>query len=65
MERVSAFRDFTQITLTRSVERQGVYMPQGTRGVIMASYADGSAYEVEFDEPRHVVLTLEEEEIQA
>jgi hypothetical protein len=40
-------------------------MPRGARGVIMASYADGLAYEVEFESPHHVVLTLEGKDIQA
>ncbi len=38
-------------------------MPSGTTGVVMAAYADGLAYEVEFELPRHVVLTLEAENI--
>lgn len=30
----------------------------------MAAYADGQAYEVEFETPEHVVLTLEGKDIQ-
>lgn len=53
------FQDFTQVALTRPVDAHGVHMPEGARGVVMAAYADGLAYEVEFDEPKHVVLTIE------
>jgi hypothetical protein len=53
------FQDFTHVALTRSVDTEGVHMPEGARGVVMAAYADGLAYEVEFDEPRQVVLTIE------
>lgn len=53
------FQDFTQVTLTRSMFTEGVHMPEGARGIIMGAYADGLAYEVEFDEPIHVVLTIE------
>jgi hypothetical protein len=40
-------------------------MPAGAHGVVMAAYADGRAYEVEFEAPQHVVLTLEGQYIQA
>jgi quinol monooxygenase YgiN len=33
-------------------------MPAGASGVIMEVWADGKAYEVEFESP-HVVLTIE------
>jgi hypothetical protein len=59
------FPDFTKVTLKRDVDVRGVHMPAGARGVVMAAYADGKAYEVEFEQPRHVVLTLEGEELAA
>jgi hypothetical protein len=40
-------------------------MPAGARGVIMAAWADGFAYEVEFEEPRHVLLTVEAKDLTA
>jgi hypothetical protein len=43
----------------------GVHLPAGAHGVVMARYADGRAYEVEFDEPQHVVVTVEGEDLQA
>jgi hypothetical protein len=55
---------FTEVTLKRAVDVQGVHMPAGAHGVVMAAYADGKAYEVEFETPRHVVLTLEGADIQ-
>jgi hypothetical protein len=54
----NGFEDFTTVTLTHPVEVQGVSMPAGARGVVMAAWADGMAYEVEFESP-HVVLTIE------
>jgi len=48
-----------KVTLTHPVEVQGVSLPAGASGVIMAAWADGKAYEVEFESPNHVVLTIE------
>jgi hypothetical protein len=53
------FEEFTRVILTHPVEVQGVSMPAGASGVIMAAWADGMAYEVEFESPHHVVLTIE------
>ena len=55
------FTELSQVSLIRSVKVQGVAMPAGARGVAMAAYADGLAYEVEFEDP-HVVLTIEGED---
>ena len=65
MDRLEPIPDFTEVTLKRAVDAQGVHMPAGAHGVVMAAYADGRAYEVEFEVPRHVVLTLEGRDIQA
>ena len=51
-------QELAEVSLTRAVTVQGVSMPAGARGVVMAAYADGQAYEVEFAEP-HAVLTIE------
>jgi hypothetical protein len=59
MDRKPKFRDFAEVKLTHSVEEDGLVLPAGTRGVVMATYADGLAYEVEFEKPHHVVITLE------
>ena len=59
------FPDFTEVTLKHAVDVQGWRVPAGAHGVIMASYADGQAYEVEFEHPQHVVLTLEGKDFEA
>jgi hypothetical protein len=59
------FPDFTEVTLKRAVDVEGVRLPAGAHGVVMAGYADGQAYEVEFEHPRHVVVTLEGEDLAA
>ena len=64
MDHVSALKDFTKVRLVRGVEEDGIYMPQGARGIVMAAYADGLAYEVEFEEPHHVVMTVEWQDIE-
>lgn len=64
MDRHEPMPAFTEVTLKRAVDVQGVHMPAGAHGVVMAAYADGKAYEVEFETPRHVVLTLEGADIQ-
>lgn len=58
------FTEFTDVTLRRPVEVQGISMPAGAHGVIMGVYADGQAYEVEFHTP-HVVLTIEHGDLRA
>jgi hypothetical protein len=65
MERREPIPDFTIVTLKRAVDARGVHVPAGARGVVMAAYADGRAYEVESEKPEHVVLTLEGRDIQA
>lgn len=65
MDKPPAFPDFTEVTLKRAVDVQGVHMPAGAHGVVMAGYADGLAYEVEFEQPQHVVLTVEGRDLTA
>jgi hypothetical protein len=57
-----SFKELSTVSLARPIEAQGVAIPAGARGVVMAAYADGLAYEVEFEEP-HVVLTIEGEDL--
>ena len=45
----TSYDDFTPVSLVRPIDVDGVHMPAGARGVIMAAWADGLAYEVEFD----------------
>ena len=49
-------KELSEVVLARPIEVQGVFMPAG--GVVMAAWADGLAYEVEFCAPRHAVLTV-------
>jgi len=65
MDRHEPIPDFTEVTLKRAVDVQGVHLPAGTHGVVMAAYADGLAYEVEFEAPKHAVLTVEGRDIEA
>jgi hypothetical protein len=60
----AAFQELTEVTLVRPIAVHGVAMPAGTRGVVMAAYADGLAYEIEFSEP-HVVLTIDGTDLRA
>ena len=39
-------KELSEVVLARPIEVQGVFMPAG--GVVMAAWADGLAYEVEF-----------------
>jgi hypothetical protein len=64
MDSQPVIKEFTEVTLTHAVEVEGVCMPRGAGGVVMGAYADGRAYEVEFDARYHVVLTLEGPDIQ-
>jgi hypothetical protein len=46
------------VSLVRDVEADGRTFPAGARGTIVAAYADGEGYEVEFFEPMHGVVTV-------
>jgi hypothetical protein len=65
MDRPKPIPELTEVTLKRAVDRRGVHLPAGARGVVMAAYANGLAYEVEFETPKHMVLTLEDTDVQA
>jgi hypothetical protein len=56
-----SFKELSAVSLTRPINAQGVAVPAGARGVVMAAYPDGLAYEVEFEES-HLVLTIEGED---
>jgi hypothetical protein len=59
MEKRRPFEELSEVRLTHAVEAEGFVVPSGATGVVIAAYADGLACEVEFESPRHVVLTLE------
>ena len=62
--RQAQFAEFSDVILKRAVDVQGEHMPAGAKGTVMGVYADGLGYEVEFFSPRHVVLTIEGEDLQ-
>jgi hypothetical protein len=59
----ASYDDFTPVSLVRPIDVEGVHMQAGARGVIITAWADGLAYEVEFDEPHHVFLTVEAKDL--
>jgi hypothetical protein len=61
----ASYGDFTPVFLVRPIEVEGVQMPAGARGVILTTWADGLAYEVEFEAPLDVLLTVEAKDLTA
>ncbi len=49
---------FTEVRLPHSIAVYGQLIPEGTAGVVVASYEDGLAYEIDFEAPFAAVLTL-------
>ncbi len=58
MDKRRTFAELTAVRLTHAIEALGFVVPSGATGVVMAAYGDGRAYEVGFESPHHVVLTL-------
>jgi hypothetical protein len=65
MEETLRFEELSEVVLAQPIEAQGVSMPTDARGVVMAAWADGLAYEVEFETPQHAVLTVEASDLKA
>lgn len=65
MNKPGPIPDFTEVTLKRAVDVQGLRMPAGAHGVATAAYADGKPYAVTSGTPRHAVVTLEGRDIRA
>ena len=55
---VRRFAELSVVALTHPVETGGQWLPGGAKGTVVAAYADGTGYEVEFEEPFHAVVTL-------
>jgi hypothetical protein len=55
----SRFAELAVVSVRHPVDVDGQTLPAGTRGTIVAAYADGVGYEVEVFEPFHAVVTLE------
>ena len=51
------FAEYSRVTLTAPVNREGVTLPLGANGVIVHDHADGS-YSVEFETPCFEVVTI-------
>jgi|tagenome__1003787_1003787.scaffolds.fasta_scaffold20185752_1 hypothetical protein len=62
---VAMLKEFDEVTLKRDVDVQGMHLSAGVRGVVVAVYADGAGYEVEFHRPAPVVLTLTADQVEA
>ena len=54
-----SFAELSIVSLTRAIDVDGRSLPKGSSGAVVAAYRDGLAYEVEFHEPFHAVVTLE------
>jgi hypothetical protein len=53
-----AFPELSVVALRHAVQVEARSLPQGAQGTVVAAYADGQGYEVEFNQPFHVVVTL-------
>ena len=53
------FPELSVVALTHDVNVDGAMLPNGSRGTVVYVYQTGVAYEVEFEEPFHAVVTLE------
>jgi hypothetical protein len=58
------FAEFDRARLAKKVETESDVMPIGAVGIVMHVYPDGMAYEVEFIQPFHEVLTVAPDEIE-
>ncbi len=60
------FDELDDVRLTEGVEVSPIgFLPAGTRGTIMAVHGNGEAYDVEFAEPFHALLSLEADKVEA
>jgi hypothetical protein len=53
------FAELSVVSVRHPVNVNGQTLPTGTKGTIVAAYADGVGYEVEVFEPFHAVITVE------
>jgi hypothetical protein len=53
------FGELSVVSMRHPVDVDGRTLPAGTKGTVVAAYADGLGYEVEVFEPFHAVITLE------
>ena len=53
------FAELAVVSLAHAVSVAGKSLPAGSAGVVVAAYADGDGYEIEFEHPFHAIVTLE------
>jgi hypothetical protein len=53
------FAELSIVSIRHPVLVDGQTLPSGTKGTVVAAYADGVGYEIEVFEPFHAVITLE------
>ncbi|MGH7116885.1 MAG: DUF4926 domain-containing protein [Stellaceae bacterium] len=51
------------VALRQACECQGKTLPAGATGAVVYVYRDGTGYEVEFAEPFHCVVTVQQDDI--
>ena len=61
----TTFDELSDVTLNHAVDFEGRILPAGASGTVVAAYASGQAYEVEFEKPFHAVVTLDAADIHA
>lgn len=58
--------ELSVVALDRDIDLSPIgCLPKGTQGTLVSVYDGGAAYEVEFDEPFHALLTLKPSDIKA
>lgn len=53
------FETLERVTLSDAINTESGTLPRGSSGTIVYAYDNGRAYEVEFERPFHVVVTVE------
>lgn len=62
---VPRFAELSVVTLVHPVAVGDRALPAGALGAVVAVYADGLGYEVEFEAPFHAVVTLDAADLTA
>lgn len=63
VKRDRSISELSVVALKHRRECEGGVLPEGSKGAVVHIYHDGAAYEVEFAEPFHCVVTLERDDI--
>ncbi len=54
----AVYPELSVVGLRHAVQVEARRLPKGAQGTVVAAYADGQGYEVEFHKPFHAVVTL-------